>query len=86
MIDCILGNFSKPLATISSPKLPTLLGNFSKVVEIFHFASEIIFGQLLLTFGDFLLVTLSMSGMGKQLSVILSEGASERLSKFVSVT
>ena len=35
-----------------------ILGNFCEVVEIFHFSSEIIFGQLLLTFGDFLLVTL----------------------------
>ena len=28
---------------------------------MFHFSSEIIFGQLLLTFGNFLLVTLSES-------------------------
>ena len=39
-----LGNFSKPVATISLLKSPTFL--------------KIIFGQLLWTFGDFLLVTL----------------------------
>ena len=53
-----LGNFSKPVATISLPKSPTFLGNFCKGVKIFHFSSEIIFGQLLQSFGDFLLVTL----------------------------
>ena len=53
-----VGYFSKPVATIILPKLPTFLGKFCKGVEIFHFSSEIIFGQLLLTFGDFLLVTL----------------------------
>ena len=31
---------------------------FCKGVKIFHFSSEIIFGQLLQTFGNFLLVTL----------------------------
>ena len=31
---------------------------FCKIVEIFHFSSEIIFGQLFWTFGKFLLVTL----------------------------
>ena len=36
----------------------TFLGNFCEVVKIFHFSSGIIFGQLLSTFGDFLLVTL----------------------------
>ena len=41
-IYCTLGNFSKPVATII---LTTILGNFCKVVEIFHFSSEIIFGQ-----------------------------------------
>ena len=35
-----------------------ILIQFCKVVEIFHFNSEIIFGQLLQTFGEFLLVTL----------------------------
>ena len=42
-----LGNFSKPVATISLPKSPTFLGNFCKGVKISHFSSEIIFGQLL---------------------------------------
>ena len=39
-------NFSKPLATINLPKYPTFLGNFCKGVKIYHFSSEIIFGQL----------------------------------------
>ena len=53
-----LGNFLKPLATINLPKSPTILGNFCKGDKIFHFCIEIGFGQLLQTFGDFLLVTL----------------------------
>ena len=53
-----LGNFLKPLAAIILPKSPTFLGNFCKGVKIYHFSIEIIFGQLLLTFGDFFLVTL----------------------------
>ena len=43
---CTLGNFIKPVTTIILTKLPTLLGNFCKGVKIFHFSSEIIFGQL----------------------------------------
>ena len=42
-----LGNFLKPLATINLPKSPTFSGNFCKGVKIYHFSSEIIFGQLL---------------------------------------
>ena len=38
-------------------KITHILGNFLK---IFHFSSGIISGQLLLTFGDFLLITLSL--------------------------
>ena len=49
----------KPLATIDLPKSPTFLGNFCKVVKIYLFSSEIIYGQLLLTFGDFFLVALN---------------------------
>ena len=60
MISCTLGNFSKSVATIIKPKLSTLLGIFCKGVQIFHFSSEIIFGQLLMTFGNFLLFTLYM--------------------------
>ena len=52
----LLGNFSKPFATLILPKSPTLLGNFCKGVKIL--SSEVIFGQLLQAFGDFLLVTL----------------------------
>ena len=54
----LLGNFLKPLATINLPKLPTFLGNFCTAVKIFNFSSEIIYGQLLQTFGNFFLVTL----------------------------
>ena len=53
-----LGNFSKHLATIILSKSPTFLGNFCEGVLIFNFSSEIIFGQLLQTLGNFLLVTL----------------------------
>ena len=35
-----------------------ILGNFCKGVKIFHFTREILFVQLLWTFGNFLLVTL----------------------------
>ena len=48
-----LGNFLKPLATIYLPKSSTFLGNFWTGVKIYHCSSEIIFGQLLQTFGDF---------------------------------
>ena len=56
-----LGSFSKPVATISLPKSPTFLGNYCKGVKIFNFHGEIIFGQLLQTFGNFLLVRLPLS-------------------------
>ena len=49
-----LGNNSKPVATIILPKLHSLLGNFCKGVKIIHFSSEIILGQLLKTFGNFI--------------------------------
>ena len=42
-----LGKFLEPLATIDSPKSPTFLGTFCKDVKIYHFSSEVIFGQLL---------------------------------------
>ena len=48
-----MGNFLKPLATFNLPKSPTVLGNFCKGFKILNFSSEIIFGQLLWTFGDF---------------------------------
>ena len=47
------GQLLKPLTTINLPKSPTFLGNFCKGVKIYHFSSEIIFGQLLQTFGNF---------------------------------
>ena len=43
----LLGNFFKPLATIHLPKSPTFLANFCKWVKIYHFSTEIIFGQIL---------------------------------------
>ena len=54
-----MGNFSKFVARIILPKLPTFICNFCKGIKIFHFSIEIIFGQLLKTFGDFVLVTLA---------------------------
>ena len=42
-----LGNFLKPLATINLAKSPKFLGNFCKGFKIYHFSSEIIFGQIL---------------------------------------
>ena len=54
------GNFLKPLATTNLPKSLTFLGNFCKGVKSYHFCSEIIFGQLLQTFGNFFLVTLAI--------------------------
>ena len=68
-----LGNFSKPLATINLPISPTFLGNFCKGVKILNFSSEIIFGLLLYTFGDFRLVTLIATVRQKQESVTLKE-------------
>ena len=40
-----LGNFLKPLATINLPKSPTFLSSFCEGVKIYHFSSEIIFGN-----------------------------------------
>ena len=42
-----LGNFLKPLATISLSKSLTFLAIFCKYVKIYHFSTEIIFRQLL---------------------------------------
>ena len=53
-----IGQVLKPLATIYLPKSPTFLGIHCKGVKICHFSSELIFWQLLQTFGDFFLVTL----------------------------
>ena len=49
------------MATISLPKSTTFLANFCKGVKNCNFYSEIIFGQLLWTIGNFLLVTLAVS-------------------------
>ena len=46
-INWTLGNFLKPLATFNMPKSSAFLGIFWKGVKIYHFSSEIIFGQLL---------------------------------------
>ena len=48
------------MVIIILPNSPIFKGNFCKNVKIFHFSSGIIFGQLISTFGDFLLVTLLM--------------------------
>ena len=39
--------------------MESVAGNFCKGVKIYPFSSEIIFGQRLYTFGDFLLVTVN---------------------------
>ena len=39
------GPFLKPLATFNLPKSPSFLSNFCKGVKIYHFSSEIIFGN-----------------------------------------
>ena len=55
------GQLFKALTMINLPKSPTFLGNFFNGAKIFKFSSQIIFGQILQTFGDFLLVTLPAS-------------------------
>ena len=50
---CYFGQVLKYLAIINLPKSHTCLGNFCKGVKSYHFSSEIIFGELLWTFGDF---------------------------------
>ena len=68
-----LGNFSKPLATIYFFKSPTFLGIFVKMFKSIDFSSEIIFRQLLYTFGDFFLVTLLVTSLlSLSLSLCLS--------------
>ena len=67
------GQLFKPLATINLPKSLTFLGNFYKGVKIYHISGEIILGQLLLTFGDFFLVTMIPREEG-QLQVFLRHG------------
>ena len=52
-----MGNFSKPVTIIMLPKLPTVVAIFVKVSKSFTF---LVIGQLLLKFGDFLLVTLDI--------------------------
>ena len=52
------GQILKAFGNNNLPKSPTFLGNFCKGVKIYHFSSKIIFGQFLLTFGYFFLVTL----------------------------
>ena len=42
---CTLGNFSKSMATIILPKLPTLLGNFLKMTKSFMFPVESFLGN-----------------------------------------
>ena len=53
-----MGNFLKPLAAINLPKSPHILRQGVKNLSFF---SEIIFGQLLETFGNLFLVTLWIS-------------------------
>ena len=56
-----IGRFIGLWATLATVKLSQshiFFGNFCKVVKIYHFSSEIVFGQLLWTFWDLFLVTL----------------------------
>ena len=41
------GPLFKDFSTINYPKSPTFVGNFCRGVKIYHFSSEIIFGQIL---------------------------------------
>ena len=43
----LLGNFSKPVATIIFAQISHIFRHFLYNSQIFHFAKEIIFGQLL---------------------------------------
>ena len=47
------GQLFKAFGNKNLLKSPTFLGNFCKGVKIYHFSSEIIFRELLLTFGNF---------------------------------
>ena len=58
-----MGNFSKQLFC---PNRPHFLQCFCNDVKIFHFSSEIYFGQLLYTFGNFLKVTLASTLNGSK--------------------
>ena len=71
LLDC--GQALKPLAGINLPKSPTFVGNFCNGVKVYHFSSEIIFGQLLQTFGNFFLVTL-MSNLSIENNHLLRKG------------
>ena len=62
------------LATLNLPKSFTFLRNFCKGVKIYHFSSKIIFGQFLLIFGDFCLVTLT----GSTLYLLLAKNLTDR--------
>ena len=42
---CTLGTFLKLLATNNLPKSLSFLDNFYKGVKIYHFSSDLIFGQ-----------------------------------------
>ena len=64
------GQLFQALATINLSKFLTFLGNFCKGIKIQQFSSEIIFGQLLQTFGDFYLVTLDVIQIQGQKNVL----------------
>ena len=53
------GQLFKSCGNTCFAQIAHILGKFCKVVKIFNFSSEITFGQLLSTFGGFLLVTLT---------------------------
>ena len=57
------------LATLNLPKSLTFLSNFCKGVKIYHFSSKTIFGEVLLTFGNFFLVTLALIHLASEATI-----------------
>ena len=68
-IYCNLGNFSKPVAPIILPKLPTFQAMFVKVWKSFIFLVKSFLGNFFWTFGNFLLVTLIVSAHEQLISL-----------------
>jgi len=54
------GQLFKAFGNNKFAQISHILRHFCKVVKIYLFSSEIILGQLLQTFGDFILVTLRL--------------------------
>ena len=66
-----LVNFlKKPLAKMNLSKSCAFLCIFCKSVKIYHFSIDFIFRQLLLTFGDFFLVTLKLFHLSNRREIL----------------